>query len=80
MMKTVPEPNAELLSAEDVHEDVASFSTLLERRRTEQQAYEILNRPNIREMLKQLVARGICMSEEEAIERALKTLLTAVTP
>ena len=79
-MKTVPEPNAELLSAEDVHEDVESLGALLEQRRTEQQAYEILNRPNIREMLKQLVARGICMSEEEAIERALKTLLTAVTP
>jgi len=80
MMKTVPEPNAELLSAEDVHEDVASLNALLEQRRTEQQAYEILNRPNIREMLKQLVAGGICRSEEEAIERALKTLLTAVTP
>ncbi|MBC8461190.1 MAG: hypothetical protein H8D67_24665 [Deltaproteobacteria bacterium] len=80
MMKTVPEPNAELLSAEDVHEDVESLGALLEQRRTEQQAYEILNRPNIREMLKQLVARGICRSEEEAIERALKTLLTAVTP
>ncbi len=79
-MKTVPEPNAELLSAEDVHEDVESLGALLEQRRTEQQAYEILNRPNIREMLKQLVARGICRSEEEAIERALKTLLTAVTP
>lgn len=79
-MNTVPEPNAELLSAEDVHEDVASLGALLEQRRTEQQAYEILNRPNIREMLKQLVARGICRSEEEAIERALKTLLTAVTP
>lgn len=79
-MKTVPEPNAELLSAEDIHEDVESLGALLERRRTEQQAYDILNRPNIREMLKQLVARGICRSEEEAIERALKTLLTAVTP
>jgi len=33
MMKTVPEPNAELLSAEDVHEDVASLSELLEQRR-----------------------------------------------
>ena len=33
-MKRVPEPNAELLSAEDVHEDVASFGALLERRCT----------------------------------------------
>lgn len=78
MVKTVPEPNAELLSAEDIHEDVASLNALLERRRTERRAYEILNRPNVRDMLKQLIARGICMSEEEAIERALKTLLTAV--
>ena len=32
-MKRVPEPNAELLSAEDVNEDVASLSTLLEKGR-----------------------------------------------
>jgi len=31
-MNTVPEPNAELLSAEDVNGDVASLSALLERR------------------------------------------------
>lgn len=79
MVKTVPEPNAELLSAEDVHGDVASLNMLLERRRTERQAYEILNRPNVQNMLKQLITRGMCASEEEAIERALKTLLTAVT-
>jgi hypothetical protein len=41
MMRTVPEPSAELLSAEDVHEDVASLSALLEQRRTKRQAYEI---------------------------------------
>jgi len=75
MMKTVPEPNAELLSAEDVHEDVASLSELLERRRTERRAYEILHRPNVQSMLKQLISRRIFASEEEAIEGALKMML-----
>lgn len=50
-MKTVPEPNAELLSAEDVHGDVASLTAALERRRAERRAYNILERPNVREML-----------------------------
>jgi len=78
-MKTVPEPNAELLSAEDVHGDVASLNVLLEQRRTERQVYEILNRPNVQKMLKQLIAMGMFDSEEDVIERGLKTLLTAVT-
>lgn len=78
-MKTVPEPNAELLSAEDVHEDVASLGALLERRRAERKAYEILNLPNVQKMLRQLIAIDMFANEEEALERALRTLLTAVT-
>ncbi len=34
-MRTVPEPNAELLSVEDMHNDVASLTAALERRRAE---------------------------------------------
>jgi hypothetical protein len=79
MMKTVPEPDAELLSAEDVHEDVASLTAALERRRAERRAYDLLARPNVREMLDQLMASGRIANEEEAIERALRTLVTAVT-
>jgi hypothetical protein len=78
-MKTVPEPNAELLSAEDVHRDVASLTAALERRRAERRAYSILGHPDVRAMLDKLIASGACANEEEAIERALKTLVTAVT-
>jgi len=74
LMKTVPEPDAELLSAEDVHRDVASLTKALERRRAERRAYEILERPDVREMLDKLIASGVCA--EEAIESALKTLAT----
>lgn len=80
-MKTVPEPNAELLSAEDVHGDVASLTAALERQRAERRGYNILERPDVRAMLDKLIASGVCANEneEEAIERALRTLVTAVT-
>ena len=80
MEKTVPEPNAELLSAEDVHQDVASLEMLLEQRKAERRAYSILARPQIQELLSQVIASGICTNEEQAIERALKTLVTAIIP
>ena len=75
-MKTVPEPNAELLSAEDVHGDGASLTAALERRRVERRAYRILERPDVREMLDRLIASDVCANEEEAIESALKMLVT----
>jgi hypothetical protein len=78
-MEIIPEPNAGLLSAEDGQRDVASLTVLLERRRAERWAYDILERPDVRAMLDQLIAIGACANEEEAIERALKTLVTAVT-
>jgi len=40
-MKTVPEPNAELLSAGDVHRDVVELTAALARRRAERPAYDI---------------------------------------
>ncbi|MBC6481432.1 MAG: hypothetical protein EBE86_013345 [Hormoscilla sp. GUM202] len=79
MKKTVPEPNAELLSAEEVHDDVMSLQSALEQRKAERQAYNILERPQIKKMLSQVIASGVCANEAEAIERALKTLVTAVS-
>ena len=78
-MKTVPESNEELLSAEDVHEDVASLTKALERRGAERKAYKILAHPEVREILDKLIASGEYINEEEAIERALKTLLAEAT-
>jgi hypothetical protein len=77
-MRTVPEPNAELLTVDDVRADVVSLTAILERRRAEQRAYDILQRPNVRRMLDELITNGACANEEEAIERALKTLVAAI--
>lgn len=77
-MKTVPEPNAELLTVEDVKTDVDSLTAIFERRNAEHRAYDILHRPNVRKMLDKLILEGVCINEEEAIERALKTLVTAI--
>ena len=79
-MKTVPEPKAEGLAAVDVHRDVAALTAALERRRADRGASSILERPHIRAMLDTLIASGACANEEEAIERALKTLVTVVMP
>ena len=76
-MGTVPEPRAEALSAADVYGDVAALTVALERRRCERRAYHILERHHIRAMLDKLIASGVCTNEEEAIERALKTFVTA---
>jgi hypothetical protein len=48
--------------------------------RAERRAYGILERPHIRMMLSELIASGACENEEEAMERALKTFVTAVRP
>ena len=77
-MKAVPESNAELLSVEDAHRDIAVLTAILEQRQAEQKAYDILKRPSIRKALDKLITSGACKNEEEAIERALKTLLIAL--
>ena len=78
-MKTGPEPNAELLSASDVHQDVAELTAALERRRAERQAYGILRCPDVCQMMDQSITSGVCANEAEAMERAWRTLVTAVT-
>ncbi|MDY6803148.1 MAG: hypothetical protein SXA11_04995 [Cyanobacteriota bacterium] len=78
MTKQVPEPNAELLSSSDVHEDVMRLTEALERRRAERKAYQILSRPDIQNLLDRAISSGVCTTEEEAIERALRTLIVAV--
>ena len=63
-METIPEPRVEALSAEDVHGDVAALTVALERRRSEQRAYNILERPHIRAMLDKLIASGACSNRK----------------
>lgn len=78
MNKKVPEPFAELVTADDIHQDIQSLSEAIEQRDSEKKAYLLLKREDIKTMLDQLIQSGICQNEEEAIERALKTLVTAV--
>lgn len=77
-VKTVPEPDAELLSIEDIKEDVKTLDLLLKEQENKKEVKYTFERSSIREMLNKLISKGICRNEEEAIERALKTFITAV--
>ncbi|AFY83566.1 hypothetical protein [Oscillatoria acuminata] len=76
MTQQVPEPNAELLSVDDIHQDVMTLTTVLEQSHAERKAYQILSQPDIRNLLDRILSKGICSTEEEAIERALTLLIT----
>jgi hypothetical protein len=81
MKKIVPhEPQAALLSAEDVDRDVASLSSALLEERARRIARNVLLRPEVTRILSELLESGACESEEEAIARGLKTLSVALSP
>ena len=73
------EPQAALLSAEDVDRDVASLSDALLEERAKRIARNVLLRPDVRQILQALLESGACENEEEAIARALKTLSVALS-
>ncbi len=77
---TPHEPQAALLSAEDVDGDVASLSEALMEERAKRIARQALLRPEIRQILQTLLESGVCESEEEAIARGLRTLSVALLP
>jgi len=74
------EPQAVLLSAEDVDRDVMSLSEALLEERARRIARNVLLRPEVRLILQDLMESGVCGSEEEAIARGLKTLSVALLP
>ena len=74
------EPQAALLSPEDVDRDVASLSEALMEERARRIAREVLLHPEVRQILRSLLESGACENEEEAIARGLKTLLVALSP
>ena len=74
------EPQAALLSADDVDRDVASLSEALIEERARQIARNVLLRSEIRQILEDLLESGACENEEEAIARGLKTLSAALSP
>ena len=71
---------AALLSAEDVDKDVASLSEALMEERARRVAQNVLLRPDMRQILRDLLKSGACENEEEAIARGLKTLSVALLP
>ena len=73
------EPQAALLSAEDVDGDVASLSEALLEERVNRIARNVLLRPDVRQLLRALLESGVCENEEEAITRGLKTLSVALS-
>jgi hypothetical protein len=74
------EPQAVLLSAEDVDRDVASLSEALIEERAKRIARNVLLRSEIRQILEDLLESGACENEEEAIARGLKILSVALAP
>ena len=74
------EPNADLLSPDDVDSDVVAFGEALLERRAERIAHNILLRPDIQDALRQLLVTKLYASEEEVIARSLKAMQIAVGP
>ncbi len=75
---TVREPMAQWLTPEDVDNDVRSLSEALLEQRAERIAHNVLLRPDIQEVLRQLLATKLYGNEEEIIVRSLKALQVAV--
>jgi len=89
------EPRAELLSPEDVDKDVASLDeellgpkeleedvATLDRLLAEKRKAAILSEldPETWHLLEELVEQGICQDEKEAVTRAVRAFVLAVSP
>jgi len=77
---TAHEPEAELLSAEDVDKDVASFTKALAQKKAERLTQTVLMREDIRQIFDALLSMGVFRDEEEIITRALQALFVAISP
>lgn len=75
---TAHEPDAALLDAEDVANDVAALNDALLAHRAEHIAHNALLRPDIQEALRQLLASKLYVNEEEIIARSLKAMQVAI--
>ena len=72
------EPNADLLAPQDVDSDVVALGEALLEKRAERIAHNVLLRPDIQDILRQLLGTKLYASEEEVIARSLKAMLVAV--
>ncbi len=76
----VHEPGAQWLTPQDVDRDVRALSEALLEQRVERIARNVLSRPDIQEVLRQLLATKLYSNEEDIIARSLKAMQVAVAP
>ena len=74
------EPEEELLTAEEVPEDVATLERILAEKQTEYSAQFAMSEPPVREMISKLVSAGICQDEREVIVRAVESFFVSIFP
>jgi len=74
------EPEEELLTAEDVAEDVATLERIIAEKQAEYLSETAMSEPSVWKMISELVSAGICRDEEEVIARAVESFFVAVFP
>lgn len=72
------EPKVAVLAPQDVDSDVVALGEALLEKRAERIAHNVLLRPDIQDILRQLLGTKLYASEEEVIARSLKAMLVAV--
>ena len=77
---SVHEPGAQWLTPQDVDRDVRALSEALLEQRAERITRNVLSRPDIQEVLRQLLATKLYSNEEDIIARSLKAMQVAVAP
>ena len=77
---SVHEPGAQWLTPQDVDRDVRALSEALLEQRAERITRNVLSRPDIQEVLRQLLATMLYRNEEDIIARSLKAMQVAVAP
>lgn len=74
------EPEEELLTAEEVSEDVVTLERILAEKQVEYFVQFAMSEPPVREMISKLVSAGICQDEREVIVRAVESLFASIFP
>jgi hypothetical protein len=75
---TPHEPDAELITPEDVEKDFASLNDALFEKRVQRLARELMRQPDIYATLQKLVASGRFANEVAALAHAVRTLQFAI--
>jgi len=80
-MTTSHESEASLLTAEDAWQDYQSLKVALTKEGTASTTRQCLELPpGISELVRELVATGVCEDEREVITRAVEAFFVAVSP